>query len=62
MFIADVLSINAEEKYINEKGAFDIGKCNLMAYANGVTLIEELDEEDLVLDDTVKKIMTTLTF
>jgi len=33
-----------------------------MAYANGVTLIEELDEEDLVLDDTVKKIMTTLTF
>ncbi len=35
MFIADVLAINAEEKYINEKGAFDIGKCNLMAYANG---------------------------
>ena len=35
MFIADVLSIDAEEKYIDEKGAFDISKCNLIAYANG---------------------------
>jgi len=35
MFIADVLSINADEKYIDEKGAFDISKCDLIAYANG---------------------------
>lgn len=35
MFIADVLSIDADEKYIDEKGAFDISKCNLIAYANG---------------------------
>ena len=35
MFIADVLAINADEKYIDEKGAFDISKCNLIAYANG---------------------------
>lgn len=35
MFLAEVLSINADEKYIDEKGAFDITKCNLMAYANG---------------------------
>ena len=35
MFIADVLSIDADEKYIDEKGAFDITKCNLIAYANG---------------------------
>ena len=35
VFIADVLAINADEKYIDEKGAFDISKCNLMAYANG---------------------------
>ena len=35
MFIAEVLSIDADEKYIDEKGAFDISKCNLMAYANG---------------------------
>ena len=35
MFIADVLGINADEKYIDEKGAFDISKCNLIAYANG---------------------------
>lgn len=35
MFLADVLAINADEKYIDEKGAFDISKCNLIAYANG---------------------------
>lgn len=35
MFIADVLSIDADEKYIDEKGAFDISKCDLISYANG---------------------------
>jgi len=35
MFMAEVLCIDADEKYIDEKGAFDISKCNLMAYANG---------------------------
>lgn len=35
MFIADVLAIDADEKYMDEKGAFDISKCDLMAYANG---------------------------
>lgn len=35
MFIAEVLAINADEKYINEKGAFDISKCDLIAYSNG---------------------------
>lgn len=35
MFIADVVAINADEKYIDEKGAFDISKCDLMAYSNG---------------------------
>lgn len=35
MFIAEVLSIDADEKYINEKGTFDITKCDLIAYANG---------------------------
>lgn len=35
MFIADVLAINSDEKYIDEKGAFDIAKCDLIAYANG---------------------------
>jgi len=35
MFIAEVLSIDAEDKYIDEKGAFDISKCDLIAYANG---------------------------
>lgn len=35
MFIAEVLSIDADEKYIDENGAFDISKCNLIAYSNG---------------------------
>ena len=35
MFIADVLSIDVAEKYIDDKGAFDISKCELIAYANG---------------------------
>ena len=35
MFIAEVLSIDADEQYIDEKGAFDISKCNLIAYSNG---------------------------
>ena len=35
MFIADVLSIDADNQYIDENGAFDITKCNLIAYANG---------------------------
>lgn len=35
MIVAEVLSIDADEKYIDEKGCFDISKCNLITYANG---------------------------
>ena len=35
MFMAEILSIDVEEKYIDNKGAFDISKCDLFAYANG---------------------------
>ena len=35
MFIAEVLAINSDEKYIDDKGAFDISKCDLISYANG---------------------------
>ena len=34
-FVAKVLAINADKKYIDENGAFDISKCNLIAYSNG---------------------------
>lgn len=34
-FVAEVLAIHADEKYIDEKGAFDISKCNLISYSNG---------------------------
>ena len=35
MFIAEIISIDADEKYIDKTGAFDITKCNLIAYSNG---------------------------
>ena len=35
MIVAEVLSIDADEQYIDENGAFDISKCNLIAYSNG---------------------------
>lgn len=35
MFVAEILSIDADESYIDAKGAFDISKCNLITYANG---------------------------
>lgn len=35
MFLAEILSIDAEKQYIDKKGAFDITKCNLITYANG---------------------------
>ena len=35
MFVADVLSIDADEKFIDENGAFDISKCDLISYQNG---------------------------
>ena len=35
MFLAEVLAVNADEKYFDKKGGFDISKCNLIAYANG---------------------------
>lgn len=35
MILAKILSIDADEQYIDSKGRFDISKCNLIAYANG---------------------------
>lgn len=35
MITAKIVAINVSDKFVNEKGAFDISKCGLMAYANG---------------------------
>lgn len=35
MIIAEILSIDADKEYIDENGAFDISKCDLIAYSNG---------------------------
>ncbi len=34
-FVAEVLAIHADEKYIDSNGGFDISKCNLISYSNG---------------------------
>ena len=35
MFIADVVNVQADERFIDEKGAFDMQRANLLAYAHG---------------------------
>lgn len=35
MFIAEVLAINVDKKYIDESGKFDMEKCKLIAYSHG---------------------------
>lgn len=35
MFIAEVLAVNVTDEFIDEKGAFDIQKCDLISYSNG---------------------------
>lgn len=35
MFIADIVAVNIDERYIDEKGKFHIEKCALAAYAHG---------------------------
>ena len=35
MFIAEVLGVNVDSKYLNEKGKFELGKAKLVAYSHG---------------------------
>ena len=35
MFIAKVVAVNVDDKYIDETGKFDMEKCDLMAYSHG---------------------------
>ena len=35
MFLAEVVSVDVSDEFINKNGAFDITKCNLISYANG---------------------------
>lgn len=35
MFISEVLAVNVTDEFLDENGAFDIQKCNLISYANG---------------------------
>lgn len=44
MFIAEILSVNVDDKYMDENGRFDMQKCDLLAYSHGeyYTLGEKL--------------------
>ncbi len=35
MFIAEVVGVTVDEKYMDKKGRFDLGAANLMAYSHG---------------------------
>lgn len=35
MMVAEVLAVNAEEKYLDENGKFCLEKCNLITYSHG---------------------------
>ncbi len=35
MFIAEVVAVHADEKYMNEKGTFDLSKADPIAYSHG---------------------------
>lgn len=35
MFIAEILSVNVDDKYLDETEKFDMEKCNLIAYSHG---------------------------
>jgi len=35
MFLAEIVGIDADERFIDEKGRLDLAKCGLMAYAHG---------------------------
>ena len=35
MFLAEVLAVHVDDQYINKKGALDLSKANLIAYAHG---------------------------
>ena len=35
MFMADILAVNVDKKYLDETGRFDMRACNLLAYSHG---------------------------
>ena len=44
MFIAEIVAVNVDSKYIDENNKFDMEKCNILAYSHGAyyTLGEKL--------------------
>ena len=59
LFIAEVLCVTVDGKYMDEKGRFDLGKADLVAYSHGeyFTLGEKLGKfgYSVVKNDTKKK-------
>ena len=35
MFLAEILAVNVDEKYLDDTGKFDMEACDLLAYSHG---------------------------
>lgn len=35
MFLAEIVAVNVDEKYMDEKNKFDMDRCNIIAYSHG---------------------------
>lgn len=35
MFLAEIVAVNVDEKYMDEKNRFDMDRCNIIAYSHG---------------------------
>lgn len=57
MFMAEILAVNVDEKYLDETGRFDMEACNLLAYSHGqyYTLGERLGKFGFSVEKKKKK-------
>jgi len=63
MFLAEVVAVNVDEKYIDENGALDLEKAGLLAYAHGFyyTLGRKLGKFGYSVEKKKKKVSTKST-
>ena len=57
MFMAEILAVNVDEKYLDENGTFNMQNCNLIAYSHGkyYTLGEQLGKFGYSIQKNKKK-------
>lgn len=62
MFLAEVVAVNVDEKYIDERGALDLEKAGLLAYAHGFyyTLGRKIGKFGFSVEKKKKPAVTTV--